>query len=271
MATLVGLLLALAPHVTAKTAHDTRQHDFVKASLEKYGRNMPDSLLKEIMANNVTREALRMLTVPSKFAITFDGQTIEKDVLFGKDLERARAAEVAPAAAGNVTINPAVIWQIGKAIWDLVKNNKAVVDYTTDWAGAVPENVTDWTQLTEWTTWKSSMYKFEFKNFLGQKLSEFKWKYTCQYGGKYNGAGKYLTLCGASINEIYAYGLYGEQVQVSAKGSKPFNYGTADNPIGGLNLQVVMSSEGHFEKTVVGCQITMKGDSTFTVIQCDQN
>jgi len=154
-------------------------------------------------------------------------------------------------------------------IWELISDNTPTVDYKTDWAGAVPENISDWTLLTEWKTWKSKMYTFKFKNFVGMKLSEFQWKYTCQFEGKYNGKGKYLTLCGASVNTIYAY--LSEHVDVSAKGSHPFNYGTADNPIGGLNMQVIMSSHGYFKKTTVGCQITMKGDSTYTVVQCDQN
>lgn len=34
---------------------------------------------------------------------------------------------------------PGAIIQIGKKAWDFVKNNKAVVDYDDDWAGAVPQ------------------------------------------------------------------------------------------------------------------------------------
>lgn len=77
-------------------------------------------------------------------------------------------------------------------LWELINDNQATVNYNTDWAGAVPANISDWTQLTNWQTWSSKMYKFEFKNFVGMKLTEFEWKYTCQYSGKYQ---VYICLC----------------------------------------------------------------------------
>lgn len=46
-----------------------------------------------------------------------------------------------------------------------------------------------------------------------------------------------------------------EHVDVHANAFNPVNYGTTTNPIGGLDLQVTMSSHGYFKKTVVGCHI----------------
>ena len=35
-------------------------------------------------------------------------------------------------------VDPSEVWQIGKEVWELVQENTAVVNYTTDYAGAKP-------------------------------------------------------------------------------------------------------------------------------------
>lgn len=49
--------------------------------------------------------------------------------------------------------------------------------------------------------------------------------------------------------------LAAEHVDVHANAFNPVNYGTTSSPIGGLDLQVTMSSHGYFKKTTVGCHI----------------
>jgi len=134
---------------------------------------------------------------------------------------------------------------------------------------AVPENATSWIDLENFKNWQSDLFSFKFKNGVGTTLTQFDWVWSCQYGGDYQGVGHYLTNCGATIKKIYA--VLSEHVNVTGKGSAPFNYGTHDDPIGGLDLQVIMESNGKFKKTVVGCQITMMGNSTFDIVQCDQH
>lgn len=230
----------------------------------KYGDQLPAWLM-----SNYTIDNLKALLTPAYLEITSEDKTEVYHVKLNNEIRTENVTDPDHKTSDGEKIDPATIWQIGKAIWELIADNTPTVNYTVDWSGAVPENVTNWEDLTGWQEYKSDIYTFEFKNFVHMKLSELQWVFTCQYGGQYNGVGQYLTLCGASIHQIYAY--LSEHVDASAKGSKPFNYGTKTAPIGGLNLQVVMSSHGYFEKTTVGCTITMYGNGEDKVVQCDQN
>lgn len=166
-------------------------------------------------------------------------------------------------------INPADIAQIGKVIWDIVADNTPVVNYTADWAGAVPKGITDWTQLSSWKEFVSKEYQFLFKNALGMKLTSFQWVFKFNYNGQFNGTGSYVQGLGASINKVYAY--LTEHVDVSCKAFNPTNYGSSADPIAGVDYQVTMISHGYFEKTEVGCHIIAKGNGDMVVVTCNQN
>jgi hypothetical protein len=165
------------------------------------------------------------------------------------------------------TIDPAVVWQIGKDIWEFVEDNKPVVNYTSDWTGVVPKGVEAWTEMSNWNTYSSPAYDIKFVNGLGMTLTEFEWVWKYEYGGKYNGVGAYIANAGASLNKIYA--MTSEHVDVEVTSLNPFNYGTTANPIGGVDISVKMTSSGIFKKTIVGCQVTVKGDGTYKVATCD--
>lgn len=170
---------------------------------------------------------------------------------------------------GASKIDPAQIEAIGKALWNIVEDNQPVVNYTSDWAGAVPQGINDWTQLSGWKDYISKDYSFVFKNAVGMTLSSFSWVFKFNYAGQYQGEGQYVQGLGASINKVYAY--LSEKVNVDCKAFNPLNYGSTPGPISGMDYQVTMTSHGYFEKTQVGCHIIAKGDGTFKVVTCDQN
>ena len=160
------------------------------------------------------------------------------------------------------------------------------MNYTTDYAGALPEGVSDWTLMEGWQDTETEEYKFTFENGLFT-LTEFKWVFTWRgagvsecvarehaaarrkYGATYNGTGKYVTEAGATVKEVYAY--LSEHIDVTAKASKPINYGTTESPLGGIDVDVEATSHGMFESTTVGCHITLHGDGTSRIAMCDQN
>ena len=142
------------------------------------------------------------------------------------------------------------------------------MNYTTDYAGALPEGVSDWTLMEGWQDTETEEYKFTFENGLFT-LTEFKWVFTWKYGATYNGTGKYVTEAGATVKEVYAY--LSEHIDVTAKASKPINYGTTESPLGGIDVDVEATSHGMFESTTVGCHITLHGDGTSRIATCDQN
>lgn len=44
------------------------------------------------------------------------------------------------------------IIKIGKAVWDFIKDNRAVVDMKTDWAGAMPKGIPTPIDMSGWQT-----------------------------------------------------------------------------------------------------------------------
>merc|ERR1712146_599619 len=69
------------------------------------------------------------------------------------------------------------------------------------------------------------------------------------------------------VADAYAY--VSEHLDVSVSSLKPVNYGTEDAPIGGLDVQVSVTSHGLFEKTTKSCTMTVKGDGSSTLGTCE--
>eukprot|EP00451_Oxyrrhis_marina_P005868 CAMPEP_0204304624 /NCGR_PEP_ID=MMETSP0468-20130131/84508_1 /ASSEMBLY_ACC=CAM_ASM_000383 /TAXON_ID=2969 /ORGANISM="Oxyrrhis marina" /LENGTH=464 /DNA_ID=CAMNT_0051283949 /DNA_START=65 /DNA_END=1460 /DNA_ORIENTATION=- len=169
--------------------------------------------------------------------------------------------------AAQAQIDPATVVEIGKEIYEAIKDNQPVIDTTVDWAGAVPKGVTNWTQLENWQgPAQTDGYYIEFKD-LGKKLTKFAWRFVWKYGGDMNGVGKYVTQAGIDIDTAYAY--LSEHLDVEVNSLKPVNYGTSANPVGGVDIQVSVSSHGLFEKTTKVCTMTVKGDGTSALGTCE--
>jgi len=86
-------------------------------------------------------------------------------------------------------------------------------------------------------------------------------------GGDFEGKGKYVTQAGIQIADAYAY--LSEHLDVSVASLKPVNYGDAESPVGGLDVQVSVSSHGLFEKTTKTCTMTVKGDGSSSLGTCE--
>ena len=51
-----------------------------------------------------------------------------------------------------VGISLSDIIKIGKSVWDFIKDNQAVVDMKTDWAGAMPKGIQTPIDMSGWKT-----------------------------------------------------------------------------------------------------------------------
>lgn len=194
--------------------------------------------------------------------------------------------------ASEVNIDPAVIWQIGEKIWQVIADNTPVVNATLAYGGAVPQGVSDWTQLAGWKDTQTQLYTFQFKNGLGMLLTQYQWVFSWKYGANYQvrmparalppaasrtplrspsaatrpcaGQGAVrdrgrprdeedLRLphrCarerfGAPRAETLTFSAapaLAEHVDVGSSAFNAINYGTADAPVGGLDVEVQMKS-----------------------------
>lgn len=177
---------------------------------------------------------------------------------------------VNPSRHEQAKVDPAQIVQIGKTIWAIIQDNQPSVNATEDWAGAIPDGMNgQWTKLQDWKSYVSKPFKFEFKNFLGMKLTDYEWTFKFDFNGNINGTGLYVTNLGAATTQVYAY--LSEHVDVSCKALTPINTGTTQSPVASMDYIITMISHGEFEKTQVGCHVTVTGAGNFTVVTCDQN
>jgi hypothetical protein len=151
-----------------------------------------------------------------------------------------------------------------------VKDNKAVVDYTTDWAGAVPaEYADDWTSIYGWDDTHSDEYRFHYK-IAGDTVSELKWRYTWSKDGKASdGTGHYVMNGGATIEKLYAK--TGQTLTASVSAKSPLNYGTPDDPIAGIDIMVQFTSASAFNSATTTCTVTIRGDGDMKEKECEGN
>jgi hypothetical protein len=165
---------------------------------------------------------------------------------------------------------PGPIVQIGEKAWQLVKNNEAVVDYSEDWAGAVPQEYEDdWTSLYGWEDMKSEEFRFHYK-VGGDTVSELKWKYTWSAKGKdSNGVGQYIMNGGCTIEKLYAR--VGQTLNSQVSSRSPLNYGTPDNPIAGIDIELSFTSASAFNSETTTCTVTIRGDKDYKIKECHGN
>ncbi len=128
------------------------------------------------------------------------------------------------------------IVRIGKQVWKVIEDNKAVVDVETVTVNALPKGITCWDQLATWQVPKSNYYKVTYENVYGIEVINVVFRVTYAYGGSYNSVGNYLanvTVAPASINVFWGFN-FTSSVMVP----QILNVGTALYPTAGVELNI---------------------------------
>lgn len=154
------------------------------------------------------------------------------------------------------------IINIGKKVWQIIKDGKAVAQTTKMSANALPQEVTQWQQMTGWKNPVSRTYKVTYKNVLGATVVEFQYRVSLIPGGRYKGRGLYLTQ--ASVTPLFVKVAWGYALSSSVEIPALVNQGTEEDPIAAMQMDVkwvvenpltsVEQSQSHF--------VTGKGEIT---------
>ncbi len=146
-----------------------------------------------------------------------------------------------PPAQPSMTAGEAInladqIVNLAKKVFDIIAENKPVVDVTVNYANAIPANITHWTQLQQWEMPATRTYAFTAKNMMGSKVVDVKYQVIYTYGGNFNGKGKYLT--GVSVEPLSVNVGWGYKFSMTCEvpDSTVANVGTSDNPVAAMNL-----------------------------------
>eukprot|EP01006_Ploeotia_vitrea_P024988 TRINITY_DN57787_c0_g1_i1.p1 TRINITY_DN57787_c0_g1~~TRINITY_DN57787_c0_g1_i1.p1 ORF type:complete len:239 (+),score=27.98 TRINITY_DN57787_c0_g1_i1:72-788(+) len=172
---------------------------------------------------------------------------------------RAHQQQQHHSSSGTGVPIPSIIWQIGKAFWNIIRDNRPSTNITDDWAGAVPNGIKDWRNLYGWKNYRSRGFILKWHEIFGTP-AEYHYIYQMKYDGKYRGVGAYITELTSVTQSVNAK--LGEHAFVTAKADNPVNYGTPKHPIGGLDMTVTLRADGPFGSKQIACTYTFMGNGT---------
>ena len=134
----------------------------------------------------------------------------------------------------GVSIDPDMIINIGKQIWQIILDNQPVVDIRVGYAAAVPKGVDHWTQLAGWQPPQGTVYEFAADNMYGAKTIDVKFQVVRTVGGNFNGKGKYLTNVSVEPLRLSVNWGYKVCLEASVAPESIANVGSTEDPIAAM-------------------------------------
>ena len=132
------------------------------------------------------------------------------------------------------------IFTIGNKIWDFIITNKPNAEYKTLKAAVLPGGASTWAQLKGWSKPMAKIYRVQFKNILGRDGGGFDYRIVFIHGGNFQGKGKYIgQISFAPLNIKLKTD---RQLNVKAELLDALNFGTEEDPIAGVQLQITWHS-----------------------------
>lgn len=187
---------------------------------------------------------------------TPEGGLYDEHIVPFQPAPEANAARITPQEL-------AIIANIAQKVFDVIRENKPVVNVAVHYANAVPRSIGSWTNLANWKPPVSRTYAWSIKNLMHVKVVEFSYKIMYSYGGDYNGTGKYLT--GVSVQPIKLSVLWGFKAGIKCEipDMSVMNVGSYSSPLAGMSViltTTIDSNLKHFENRNI---YYIQGDGLF--------
>lgn len=132
---------------------------------------------------------------------------------------------------------------IGEKIVPLIQDGKAVLNSKNMEAISVIPNVrggvSALSQVANWSTPVGKHFKVSYKNLYGVEVVSFVYSVSFQYGGTFNGKGKYLTGVRVATRDVKV--LWGFDVNAHSELIQISNVGTSTNVIAGATIEMTYS------------------------------
>jgi hypothetical protein len=145
----------------------------------------------------------------------------------------------------NATVVIDQVINLGKKVWALVAEGKPVVNFKSDVASALPQGITCWSDLTNWSNPISKTYEIIYENGFGMEVIRLQYRVIMVSGGSYQGQGKYVGY--ATVVPADMHVAWGFNLDVNVAVPVVFNQGTKENPIAGLNLDLKWKTTTPFQ------------------------
>jgi hypothetical protein len=88
------------------------------------------------------------------------------------------------------------IINLGLKIWRIIEQNQPVVNLNLKRASALPAGLRDWSEMEGWSDIQVREYQVSYINGFNKEVVKLNMLLTYSYGGRYNGAGQYLSQVG---------------------------------------------------------------------------
>ena len=160
---------------------------------------------------------------------------------------------------------------IGKKIWPIVEAGRPVI--TTN--GLIPSlsvlpNIegngtkAELYKMAGWSVPKVVSYRVSFKNYFNSEVIGFTYSVFFQYGGSYQGNGKYLTSLKVQASKVYA--AWGFDFDAKSELINVANVGSIDNPVASAIIQISYAAKGKLNESRNAQSFYVDGNGTLQIL-----
>jgi len=129
---------------------------------------------------------------------------------------------------------------LGKKVWPLIEANKPVINTDMSKQFSVIPHIegqsVEFYEMENWSFPKAKSYRVEYKNGYGMVVVGFTYTVQFQYGGQYNGVGRYLSgirVAASAVEVMWGYNFNAKSEMLNIA-----NLGSRDFPVSGATVQI---------------------------------
>ncbi len=178
--------------------------------------------------------------------------------LNAKFLEHQNMSVIKPFDESDITLD--LILNMAKQVWDVIKENQAVLDVKYDYANGLPAGVRSGAELDNWSPVQYKSFRVYGENGFGITVYDLTYTLVHQYGGTYNGNGQYLE--SVSVVPQIADVMWGYTVNLGVTKVTATNIGTKENPVANLLMEMTLKVSTVIQKHESRGLYEFRGDSS---------
>lgn len=153
---------------------------------------------------------------------------------------------------------------VGKAVWEVMKDNQPVTDASSDYASVIPRDAT----LEQVTGWNPDPHHitvlYHSADLLELNTTDLYLTVSWYFNGQYAGAGQYIDAATVLVSGETAWG---NHVNISATIRDPINLGTSDAPIAALPIRIRLSESNTVQSLSYAYEAQVRGNGAGRIVR----
>ena len=176
------------------------------------------------------------------------------------DQLKGKAAKTTGELSANKDgVRLAAIINTAKATWKFIEDNEAVSNISYDYANALPEGA-GLTELSGFSDLQYTSYRMYGKNLFGITVYDVTYTLVHQYGGSYDGEGRYLATVSVLPSNVDV--LWGYTVDFTVNKVSVTNVGSAVAPVASAVMELSFKVSTIIKKHTSTLVYQFRGDSS---------